>query len=391
MEYDFDRITDRGGTGCLKYDFAVQRGRPADVLPMWVADMDFPTAPCVQEALQQMVAHGIFGYSESGAAYFDAVASWFSRRFGFTPEADWLVKTPGVVYALAAAVRCLTTPEDAVVIFSPVYYPFSEVVRDNGRTLVESCLLYENGTWQIDFADLERKLAEPDVKLLLFCSPHNPVGRVWTRAELEQVSSLCETYDVLIVSDEIHCDFVWPGHQHIVFPTLSEAATQRTILCTAPTKTFNLAGLQISNCFIPNPEIRRRFNEEKNRTGYSQCGGPGLVACQAAYEKGEEWLEALKTYIQGNFEYLQKVLEEDLPQLRLTKAEGTYLAWIDCSGLGLNPEELENLILYEARLWLDSGAMFGSWTAQFQRMNVACPRTILEQALQQLRAAVSTL
>jgi cystathionine beta-lyase len=385
MKFDFDTLTDRRGTNSLKYDFAVQRGRPADVLPLWVADMDFPTAPCIQEALNKAVNHGIFGYSEHTDRYFQAVAGWFSRRYGYTPEQEWLIKTPGVVYALAAAVRSLTEPGDGVLIFSPVYYPFSEVVRDNGRQLVESDLVYGNGKYSIDFQDAARKIQENNVKLVLFCSPHNPVGRVWTKAELTQLGELCEAYDLTVVSDEIHCDFVWPGHTHMVLPTISPALAQRTVLCTAPSKTFNLAGLQNSNIFIENPELRQKFKAEVTRTGYSQVGGLGLVACEAAYSQGEEWLEALKGYLWDNFAYLRAA---DLPGIRLVEPEGTYLGWLDCSGLGLTGAELTDLVTNKAKLWLDGGAMFGKKTEQFQRINVACPRKTLEQAVSQLKSAL---
>lgn len=391
MAYDFDRVIDRRNTNSLKFDFAVERGRPADVLPLWVADMDFQTAPCVQEALKKAVDHGIFGYSEHKPKYFDAVANWFFTQFGYRPEPEWLVKTPGVVYALAAAVRCYTQAGDSVLILSPVYYPFSEVVRDNDRILVESQLVYENGSYHIDFADMEQKIAENHVKLLLFCSPHNPVGRVWTRAELEQVVALCEKYDVLIVSDEIHCDFVWPGHQHIVLPTLSESAAQRTILCTAPSKTFNIATLQISNVFIANPELRQKFQKEKDRTGYSQVGGLGLVACEAAYHGGLDWLIEVRQYIWENFNFLRETLEKELPQVKLVEPEGTYLAWLDCSGLGLDSAELTNFITNKAMLWLDAGAIFGEESAQLQRINVACPRATLAQAFRQLIGAAKKL
>lgn len=388
MSFDFDRLTDRRNTGSLKYDFAVERGRPEDVLPLWVADMDFPTAPCVQEALQKAVAHGIFGYSEPLPPYFDALLGWFSRRHGYEAKEEWVVKTPGVVFALAAAVRGLTQPGDGVLILTPVYYPFYEVIRDNGRTLVESPLQYENGTYRVDFADLEQKIQQGHVKLLLFCSPHNPVGRVWTREELEQVAALCKKYDLLVVSDEIHCDFTWPGHKHIVFPTISEDMAQRTILCTAPTKTFNLAGLQISNIFIENPQLRQRFRDEVNRAGYSQAPSLGLVACQAAYAGGEAWLEELKRYLLENLAYLRSA---QLPGIRLVEPQGTYLCWLDCSGLGLGGEALEHLVLYGANLWLDGGRMFGEASAQFQRINIACPRATLEQAVSQLRRAIDAI
>lgn len=387
MEFSFDKITDRRNTNSLKYDFAVERGKPADVLPLWVADMDFPTAPCVQEALEKAVRHGIFGYSDHKPGYFDAVSGWFSAQFGYTPEPEWLIKTPGVVYALAAVVRSLTAPGDSVLILSPVYYPFSEVIRDNGRNLVESQLLYENGAYRIDFADMERRIAENHVRLLLFCSPHNPVGRVWTRQELETVGALCEKYNVIIVSDEIHCDFVWPGHKHTVFPTLGPELAQRTILCTSPSKTFNLAGLQVSNCFISNPELRSKVQAEIARTGYSQVGSLGLVACEAAYRQGAAWLDALKRYLWENFAFLREAVTT-IPGINLVEPEGTYLGWLDCSGLGLSGEALEDLILNKAHLWLDGGSMFGSETAQFQRINVACPRATLEQAIRQLKNAL---
>ena len=388
MSFDFDRLTDRRNTCSLKYDFAAERGRPKDVLPLWVADMDFPTAPCVQEALQKAVAHGIFGYSEPLAPYFDALLGWFSRRHGYEAKPEWVIKTPGVVFALAAAVRALTEPGDGVLILTPVYYPFYEVIRDNGRTLVESPLHYGSGKYTIDFADLEQKIQSNHVKLLLFCSPHNPVGRVWTRTELEQVAALCKKYDLLVVSDEIHCDFTWQGHSHIVFPTVSEDMAQRTILCTAPTKTFNLAGLQISNIFIENPELRRRFQEEVTRAGYSQAPSLGLIACQAAYAGGEAWLEALKKYLASNLDVLRSA---DLPGIRMVEPEGTYLCWLDCSGLGLSGEELEQLVLYKANLWLDGGRMFGEASAQFQRINIACPKATLQQAISQLQQAIRTL
>lgn len=388
MKFDFDIITDRTGTGSLKYDFAAKRGRPSDILPLWVADMDFPTAPCVQDALSDAVAHGIFGYSEPLDDYFEALLGWFSRRFGYQASEEWVVKTPGVVYALAAAVRGLTRPGDSILILTPVYYPFYEVIRNNGRKLVESPLLYDGKQYTIDFDDMEEKIQRENVKMLLFCSPHNPVGRVWTRQELEQVAELCRKHHLLVVADEIHCDFVWPGHQHIPFPTISEDIAQQTILCTAPSKTFNLAGLQISNCFIENPELRKNFRAEITRTGYSQVGSLGLVACRAAYAGGEEWLQELLQYLQGNLELLRNA---DLPGIRLIEPEGTYLCWLDCSGLGLDNAALENFIVHKAKLWLDGGGLFGNASAQFQRVNIACPRKTLEQAIRQLEEAVQQL
>ena len=308
--FDFDTLIDRKNTNSLKYDFAVERGRPADVLPLWVADMDFQAPSCVLEALQKSVAHGIFGYSDTKADYDEAVIGWFSRRFGWEARAEWLVKTPGVVFALAAAIRAATRPGDAVLVQSPVYYPFYSVIRDNDRKVVESELVYQDGRYSIDFDDLEWKISEQQVKLLLLCSPHNPVGRVWTPEELRQIGALCARYDVTVISDEIHCDFAFPEHPHIPFLLACPELADQAVVCTAPSKSFNLAGLQASNIFIPNEELRRRFLHEIDRTGYSQLNTLGLVACQAAYEGGEQWLDACKAYMRGNLDFLRDYLRE---------------------------------------------------------------------------------
>lgn len=376
---NFDKLTDRHGTGCLKYDFALERGKPSGLVPLWVADMDFPTAPCVQEALGQAVRHGIFGYSEAKKDYYDALINWFQTRHGFTINPSWVVKTPGVVYALAAAVRSLTSPGDAVLLLSPVYYPFYEVIRDNGRKLVESPLVYKDGRYTIDFEDLEGKITEEKVRLMLFCSPHNPVGRVWSKEELEKVNAITGRHSVLVVSDEIHCDFTWGEHIHHVFPL-----SDRLVICTSPSKSFNLAGLQISNILIPDRALRKKMLKEKDRTGYSQSGTLGLVACKAAYEKGGPWLDELKRYIWQNFLYLKEGLPDGI---RLVEPEGTYLGWMDCSALGLSAEALEDFMVSRARLWLDGGSMFGSASALFQRINVACPRPTLEKAVSKLASA----
>ena len=386
--FDFDTVIDRRNTDSLKYDFAVERSRPADVLPLWVADMDFRAPQCVLDALQASVSHGIFGYTDTKADYDEAVTGWFGRRFGWKPEAEWLVKTPGVVFALAMAIRALTEPGDGVLVQPPVYYPFYEVVRGNGRRLVENELVYRDGRYSIDFADFEQKIAEQKVKLFLLCSPHNPVGRVWTPEELQRMGDVCEKYGVIVVSDEIHCDFAFPEHPHTPFPAACPTLAERTIVCTAPSKTFNLAGLQASNIFIPGRELRIRFKKEIDRTGSSQLNALGLAACKAAYSGGEAWLDACRAYLRDNLRFLRAYLEESLPQIRLVEPEGTYFAWLDCSGLGLTRQELNNLIVNKAKLWLDAGHIFGESAGQFQRVVLACPRATLEQALEQLRAAI---
>ena len=288
--YNFDREIERKKTNSLKYDFAVERGRDVDVLPLWVADMDFQAPKPVLDALQNAVSHGIFGYSEVKGEYFNALYRWFDSRFDWQPKSEWLVKTPGVVFALAMAVRALTKEGDSVLIQPPVYYPFFEGIRDNNRKIVESPLLLADGHYEIDFDDLEEKIASQNVKLFLLCSPHNPVGRVWTKEELQKLGELCDRYHVFVVSDEIHCDFAFPEHPHTIFAKACPQLEEKMILCTAPSKTFNLAGLQVSNIWVPGKEVRDRFKAEINAAGYSQLNALGLIACQAAYENGGEWL-----------------------------------------------------------------------------------------------------
>lgn len=391
MHLDFDRIIDRKNTNSLKYDFAAKRGKPPGLLPLWVADMDFQTCPEVIEALKRAAEHGIFGYSESREAYFNALHRWYLEHFGWATQPSWLVKTPGVVYAIATAVRAYTQAGDAVLIQQPVYYPFSSAVLDNGRKLVNNPLVYENGAYRIDFADFEAKIVENRVKLFVFCSPHNPVGRVWTREELEKVGEICLKHNVLVVSDEIHADFVYEGHRHLVFAGISPAFSDITITCTAPSKTFNLAGLQVSNIFISNQALRRRFRAEIGRSGYSQLNTLGLVACQAAYEHGEEWLRQLRVYLEGNLALIRDFLAHRLDTVRLVEPQGTYLAWLDFKALGLTEEQREDLIVNGAKLWLDSGVMFGQDGEGFERLNFACPRAVLEKALTQLEGAVRRL
>lgn len=388
MAYDFDTPVDRRGTDCLKYDFAVERGRPADVLPLWVADMDFPAPPCVQEALQKAVARNIYGYTDTKSDYSDAVLHWFARHFGWQPQPEWLVKTPGVVFALAMAVRAVTGPGDAVLIQPPVYYPFYEVIRDNGRKLVENELVYQDGRYSIDFADLERKIEEHQVKLFLFCSPHNPVGRVWTLEELQRIGQICRRHGVTIVSDEIHCDFAFPAHPHTPFALACPEWAEQTVICTAPSKTFNLAGLQVSNIFIPGSALRARIKREIDRAGYSQLNMLGLAACKAAYLGGEHWLAEVKAYMRGNLDFLRDYLQKNLPQIKLVEPDGTYFAWLDFSALGLDRTQLDDLMTQKAKLWLDAGHIFGKNSGQFQRFVLACPRSTLRQALDQLRGAV---
>lgn len=388
-QYDFDEPIDRRNTNSLKYDFAVERGRPADVLPLWVADMDFRAPQPVLDALRHTVDHGIFGYSDVKGDYYEAVAGWFQKRFGWETREPWLVKTPGVVFALAMAVRALTGPGDGVLIQPPVYYPFYSVIQDNGRRVVKNELLYREGRYEIDFEGLEHSIREEQVKLFLLCSPHNPVGRVWSREELYRLGRICKKYNVFVVSDEIHCDFAFDEHPHTIFLEANPDLEEQAIVCTAPSKTFNLAGLQASNIWIPGSETRARFTRELDASGYSQLNTMGLVACQAAYQSGEAWLDQCRAYLRGNLDVLRCELEAHIPGIRLVEPEGTYFAWLDCSGLGLSRHQLNDLMINRAKLWLDAGHIFGSSAGQFQRVVLACTRKTLEQALEQLRTAVT--
>ncbi len=388
MAFDFDKVVDRRGTNCLKYDFALERGKHEGILPFWVADMDFETAPAIVERLQKTVAGGIYGYTDTKEDYDQAIINWYEKYFHWSPKREWLIKTPGVVFALAAAVRAYTKEGDKVLIQQPVYYPFKEVIADNKREVVSAPLSLVDGHYEIDFEELEEKLSDEKVKLFLLCSPHNPVGRVWKEEELRKIGDLCIQYNVITVSDEIHGDFTYPGYTHHVFASLGEKYAKNSVICTAPSKTFNIAGLQVSNIFIPNDSLRRRFQVAVNQAGYSQLNMLGLVACQAAYEEGREWLEELKIYLKKNLDFVREYLQENLPQIHLIEPEGTYLIWLDFRELGLPENELEDLIVNKANLWLDSGAIFGKVGEGFERINIACPRSLLEEALNNLKTAI---
>lgn len=384
----FDEVIDRRNTNSLKHDFAAENSLPEDVLPMWVADMDFKAPPSVLEAMKKSAEHGIFGYSDIKSDYYDIVSSWFLRRFGWKTQREWLVVTPGVVYALATAVRAFTKKGEAVIIQPPVYYPFYNVINNNERKLIENPLVYKDGKYEIDFEDFEKKIVDNDVKLFIFCSPHNPVCRVWTKDELKKLGEICLKHNVIIVADEIHCDFTWEGHPHTMFTEAVPEMKDRTMLCTAPSKTFNVAGFQISNIFIPGEEIREIYKKEVAASGYTVPSNPGVIACKAAYEGGEQWHEECKEYIRGNLDYIRDFLKENIPEIRLVEPEGTYFAWLDCSDLGMSAQELNNLIIHKAKLWLDAGGIFGEIAEQFQRIVLACPRATIVKAMESLKAAL---
>ena len=382
---NFDEIIERKGTDCLKYDFAVKRGKPADVLPFWVADMDFRTTSYVEDALVERAKHGIFGYSESQEDYFRAIAGWMNRRHHWDVEPDWLIKTPGVVFALAMAVKAFTEAGDSVLIQQPVYYPFSEVIQDNGRVVVSNDLyLGADNRYHIDLEDFEQKIVEHQIKLFLLCNPHNPSGRVFTREELTGMGEICLKHDVTVVCDEIHNDFVFQG-EHTVFASIKKEYADISVTCTSPSKTFNLASMLISNIFIPNEKLRQKFQHQVNAAGISQLSVLGLVATQAAYAHGDEWYEKMMAYVKANIDYAKKYVEEYLPGVKVINGEGTYLVWLDFRGTGIETEELDRRIIYDAKLWLDSGKIFGKTGEGFQRINVAAPRKTIEECFERIR------
>jgi len=382
----FDEIVDRGNTDSVKYMFWQGEG---SAIPMWVADMDFKAPPEVSQALARVARHGVFGYTDADQSYEQAACDWMLRNYGWAAKPGWNVRAPGVVFALAAAVRGLTQAGDAVLIQQPAYYPFMDVVNVNGRRLVVNELRLRGGRYEIDFDDFEEKIRANGVKLFILCSPHNPVGRVWTRGELARMGEICLQYDVTVASDEIHADFVYSGHQHTVFADACPAALRdKTIVCTAPSKTFNLAGLQTANIFIENSRLRDAFSREILRTGYAQLNAMGLAATKAAYLHGQAWRDELVAYLEQSVNYAQEALADT--KIRLIRPEGTYLLWLDCRALGMDDDDLVDFFT-EANLWLHGGFTFGECGAGFMRMNIACPRSVVEQAMGNLLAALAAL
>ncbi|MBQ9624439.1 MAG: pyridoxal phosphate-dependent aminotransferase [Treponema sp.] len=382
--YDFNKITDRHNTNAIKFDLALARGKPEDVLSLWVADMDFPTAPEILEALHEKVNHGIFGYSVPGEDFYETVKNWQKTEHDFEIARHWVVTTPGVVFAIACAIKAFTREREAVIIQTPVYYPFKNMILANNRKLVTSSLFEKDGKWQIDFDDFEKKIVENDVKLFILCSPHNPVGRVWTREELTRLSEICLKHNVIVFADEIHNDFVFEPNKHIVFSTISKEAAWNSVISTSASKTFNLAGLQFSVNFIQNPVLKKKFHDERDKTGYDEPSLMGFVATQAAYEHGKDWLTALKKHLVENLDFVRNFVKENLPKVRLIEPEGTYLLWLDFSAYGYSDSELDNLIVNKAKVWLDRGTMFGCEGEGYQRINIATPRPILEEALKRI-------
>ncbi len=387
MQYDFDTPIDRTHTWSIKHDFKKENGKADDILPLWVADMDFRSPDSVVEALKKAVDHGIFGYSRADESYFDAVAAWYQKRHHLTLQPEWMTCTPGIVFALSIAVRAFTQEGDAVLIQPPVYHPFSRAILRNKRTLVENPLVLKDGHYEMDLEDLEQKVLDEHVKLMILCNPHNPVGRVWTREELTALADICLRHHVFVISVEFHGVFVWHGHEQTPYASISEDACLHSMMCTAPSKTFNLAGMATSNLFIPDPEMRRKFRSELLDVGQENMNRLGLFACRAAYEGGGEWLDQLIGYLAGNLALVRDFCKNRVPQIQLVEPEGTYLAWLDCRELGMTDDELMAFFSDEAKVWLDPGTHSGEQGSGFMRFNLGSSRSVIAQALDQIEAA----
>ena len=390
-KYDFDAVVDRVGTNCRKWDARHDFYGTDDVLPMWIADMDFASPPAVAAALQKRAAHPVYGYPRRAVSFYDAFVYWAGRRYGWQVDSSWMMTTPGVVPAINAAILALTEPGDSVLIQTPVYPPFISGPRLNGRITLENPLQQaQNGTWQIDFADLEKKMAQRP-KLMVLCSPHNPVGRVWGREELQKIADLALKYEVVVFSDEIHGDLLLDGRRHIPFASLGPEVAARTITCTAPSKTFNIAGLYTSVVIAGDPELFRRMRhmlDALDITGYNVFG---IEAFVAAYTQGEEWLTELLPYLTGNADCLADYIAKKIPRLRMARPESTFLAWLDCRGLGLSQPELKQFFIQKARVGLNDGQAFGEQGVGFMRLNFGCARSVLLEGLTRIENAVNQL
>lgn len=377
MKYDFDKQISRRGTDSYKWDSAESE----HVLPMWVADMDFPTAPAIVDALKKRIEHGIFGYTRVPESYYKVVTDWFSRRHNWTVNREWIIYTSGVVPAVSAIIKALTVPGDKVLVQTPVYNCFFSSIRNNGCEMVSSPLCYADNTYTIDYEDLECKAADPKVKIMLLCNPHNPAGRVWKREELVRIGAICIRHGVTVVSDEIHCELVFPGHRYTPFASISEDFLRHSVTCLSPSKAFNIAGLQIANIVCADANRRAKIDRAINDNEVCDVNPFGVIATQAAYNEGEKWLDQLIEYLHANYLYMREFCREHLPEFPVTVLEGTYLVWMDCRKLGLPSEELERQLMEQGDLWLNAGIMYGMEGEGFMRWNIACPRTTLIDGL----------
>ena len=388
-EYNFDEYIDRTRSNSIKHAFKKEYHVPEDVIPLWVADMDFRSPKEVCSVIAEAGQYGIFGYAGVHEDYFQAVHDWMLKRHGWDVRAEWMVRIPGVVCAIATAVRALTEEGDGVMIMQPVYHPFKNVLTANNRKVVTHCLkTEENKRFYIDFQEMEQQITEEQVKMLVLCTPHNPGGRIWSEEELKKIADICLRHHVYVVADEIHHDFILPGHTFTEWASVSEEMTQLSIICTAPSKTFNIAGLGLSNIFIPNEDIRREFEKEISRASIEASNVIALDACKAAYTFGEQWLDELLEYLNGNVALVREFLKENLPQVKLMEPDGTYLIWLDFSALGMDSDTLEEFLVQKAKVWMNKGTVFGEGGECCFRMNLGSPGAVIRQALEQIKSAV---
>lgn len=379
--YDFDKMISRHNTNSVKWDT-----RP-DLLPMWVADMDFETAPAVKAAVQRRAEHGIFGYVHVPDAYYEAIINWFSRRHHWQMQREWIIYTTGVVPAISAIIKAMTEPGDGVLIQTPVYNCFFSSIKNNGCNVIENELVYHDNTYTIDFEDLEKKASDPATKVMILCNPHNPAGRVWSPEELKRIGDICIRHHVFVIADGIHCELVMPGHEYTPFASLSKEFEQNSATCTSPSKAFNIAGLQIANITIPDEMIRRRVNHAINSIEAGNVNAFGIEALIAAYNESEDWLTQLNLYIDGNYRYLCDFFATNLPQFPVTKLEGTYLVWIDISALNKKSKSVMKELKTRENIWINEGIMYGASGDNFVRVNIACPRQTLNEGLVRLKRA----
>ncbi len=382
----FDELTERRGTGSYKWDEA----GADDVIPMWVADMDFRTAPPVVEALRRRVEHGVFGYTLVPERYYDAVISWFARRHGWTMQREWIMYTTGVVPAVSAVIKALTMPGERVIVQTPVYNCFFSSIRNNGCEVAENPLLYADGRYTMDYEGLERVAADPRTTLMLLCNPHNPAGRVWTRDELLRVNDICMRHGVTVVADEIHCELVYDGFRYTPFASVSEACLANSVTCCSPSKAFNTAGLQIANIISADADVRRRIDRAININEVCDVNPFGVEALIAAYNEGGAWLDSLIEYIRGNYEALCAFFAEHLPAVRIVPMEGTYLVWADCRALGMTSDCITARLLSEGRVMVSSGTIYGAAGEGFIRINIACPRERMMEGLRRIAAVLAS-
>lgn len=381
MKYDFDKIIPRRGTNSVKWDVAKEDG----VIPMWVADMDFQAAPCIRQAMKERMDHGVFGYTLVPNSYYESIISWFDRRHQWKIDRNWILYTSGVVPAISAIIKALTEPGDKVLVQTPVYNCFFSSIRNNGCTTAENALVRKGNSYEIDFDDFERQAADEKTKVFLLCNPHNPAGRVWTPDELSRMNDICLKHSVKVIADEIHCELVMPGYKFTPFAAVSKACQDNCITTNSPTKSFNIAGLQIANIITNNDTIKRKIDRAININEVCDVNPFGVIALQAAYNEGESWINQLNLYLWENYKVLKDFFQEHLPKLKVLKLEGTYLVWVDISATGLKADELTNELLQQGKVMVNSGTLYGKTTgADYLRLNIAMPRSLMLEALQRI-------